>query len=427
MPLYLRSGGSAGDAEQIIPGFYKRAGYPDLYIMGSYGQGRQRVQIFNRHDSCCFGEVHHVDIGTGNFDTAMRLYERQVRTTLYNIGANSGVYGMFRLEIDESAPAHMISQNTLHSIILPTLNGGRRSLGAVNTDAFVRGMNGKLWHHDGTTWKDTGIDMVGTPAVLSNAVNALDVFFRGNNNSLKHAYWNPGSTWSVRDLTGVIINDPVAVSRGPGQYDVIVLGGDYKFYRWNNTSTGSTPVHGTARGYGIPTLVSGGANQLSLIYRGFNHQVQHLSWNGKTWTLETIGGAIRDFPTAVYTGGVLRIYARLSNNFISEAVKNTSGVWQWTSLSSLTASTATKLAGTPSATVQGGVIKVFTRTATNHLASFQRSTAGAWTFTDHRNPSSDALSGSPVATPNGVYARGAKHSLWLFNGRIWSTRGGIFD
>src|SRR5262245_233877 len=41
IPLYLRSGGSVGDTEQFLPGFYKIAGYPDLYVLGSYGPGRK--------------------------------------------------------------------------------------------------------------------------------------------------------------------------------------------------------------------------------------------------------------------------------------------------------------------------------------------------------------------------------------------------
>jgi hypothetical protein len=428
MPLYLRSGGSVGDKEQYLDAFYTLAGYPDLYIMGSYGVGRRRVQILNRNDNCCFGQAQHIDVGTGDYNTALRAYEIQVRSRLYDIGALSRVFGMFRLEIDEAAPEHLISQNTLFNIILPELNGGRRSIGAAGTETFVRGMNGHLWHRDNAiTFQDTGIDIVGTPAVLQNAVNTFDVFFRSTTNSLKHASWNSATGWAVEDLGGTILNDPVAISWGAGRWDVVAMGVSYKFFHWNSAQTGFTLMHNTAKGYGMPTLVHRGVNKLSLVFRGFNHQVQLLNWNGSAWALENVGGAIRDFPTAVYLGGILRIYARLNNNLLSEATKNSSGVWQWTSLSSLTLSTATKLAGTPSATVQAGVIKVFTRTATNRLVSFQRSSAGTWTFRDHATPSTDVIYGSPVAIPPGAYARGAKDSVWLFNGSTWTTRGGVFD
>lgn len=48
IPLYLRSDGSVGDLEQTLDAFYRIAGYPDLYAMGSYGFGRKQVQILNR-------------------------------------------------------------------------------------------------------------------------------------------------------------------------------------------------------------------------------------------------------------------------------------------------------------------------------------------------------------------------------------------
>ena len=65
IPLYLRSGGSVGDLEQTLDAFYRIAGYPDLYVMGSYGSGRKQVQILNRHDDCCFGEAQHDTTATG--------------------------------------------------------------------------------------------------------------------------------------------------------------------------------------------------------------------------------------------------------------------------------------------------------------------------------------------------------------------------
>src|SRR5260370_23664905 len=58
IPLYLRSGGSIGDTEQVLANFYQIAGYPDLYVLGSYGSGRTQMQILNRHADRCFGAGH---------------------------------------------------------------------------------------------------------------------------------------------------------------------------------------------------------------------------------------------------------------------------------------------------------------------------------------------------------------------------------
>lgn len=117
MPLYLRSGGSVGDREQFEPSFYGLAGYPDLYILGAQGRGRSQVQILSRRDDCCFGQAQHDAKATGlPYAEALRAYERQVVPALEQIGR-----GTFRLEIDETAPSHMISHHAIEQIILPEL------------------------------------------------------------------------------------------------------------------------------------------------------------------------------------------------------------------------------------------------------------------------------------------------------------------
>jgi len=117
IPLYLRSGSSIGDREQFEPSFYELAGYPDLYILGAYGRGRQQVQILIRKDDCCFGEAQHDAVmATLPYEEAMREYEGRVRSTLHKVGA-----GSFQLAFDETAPGHMISYYAIERLILPTL------------------------------------------------------------------------------------------------------------------------------------------------------------------------------------------------------------------------------------------------------------------------------------------------------------------
>ncbi len=117
IPLYLRSGGSVGDREQYEPAFYSLAGYLDLYILGSTGAGRAQVQILVRKDDCCFGEAQHDARAAGMaYVEAMREYESRVRAALRGLAP-----ARFRLEIDESAPNHMISHHAIDDIILPEL------------------------------------------------------------------------------------------------------------------------------------------------------------------------------------------------------------------------------------------------------------------------------------------------------------------
>src|SRR3989442_3598257 len=121
IPLYLRTGGSVGDREQFEPSFYRIAGYPDLYVLGAHGRGRKQVQVLVRRDDCCFGETQHDAKSAGmGYAEAMHEYEGRVQAVLREIGA-----GSFRLEIDETAPSHMISHHAIENVLLPELRRGR--------------------------------------------------------------------------------------------------------------------------------------------------------------------------------------------------------------------------------------------------------------------------------------------------------------
>jgi hypothetical protein len=121
IPLYLRTAGSVGDREQFEPSFYSLAGYPDLYILGAHGRGRKQVQILVQRDDCCFGQAQHDAKSSGMaYAEAMREYETRVTSALKGIGP-----GAFRLEIDDTAPSHMISHHAIEKIILAELKKER--------------------------------------------------------------------------------------------------------------------------------------------------------------------------------------------------------------------------------------------------------------------------------------------------------------
>ena len=120
MPLYLQQPSPQGDTEQTLEAFYRIAGYPDLYVLGSSGAGRRQLQILNIRDDCCFGQAQHRTTLTGvTFMAGVREYEREVCGAVLQIGQ-----GAFRVEIDDAAPGHMISWNSVMNHILPELNGG---------------------------------------------------------------------------------------------------------------------------------------------------------------------------------------------------------------------------------------------------------------------------------------------------------------
>jgi hypothetical protein len=115
LPLYMRFPGYPDDAEQRWPGFYGIAGYLDLYIMGSYGQGRKQVQVLNRKDDCCFGQGQHR--GSLAWDKTVRDYEERVASALTALDAAKH----FRVYIDEAATRHEISVNAQDNVILREL------------------------------------------------------------------------------------------------------------------------------------------------------------------------------------------------------------------------------------------------------------------------------------------------------------------
>lgn len=96
LPIFLRGEDDLGDYEQIVPGLYEIADYLDLYILGSYGDGRKQLQILNKYDDCCFAGVKY------------QLYKDKVKETLKKLG-----YGNFDVYLDESHYDHKISDNAL--------------------------------------------------------------------------------------------------------------------------------------------------------------------------------------------------------------------------------------------------------------------------------------------------------------------------
>lgn len=98
LPIYLRSDSKRdwGDYEQTLPDLYQIANYPELYIMGSCGEGRRQLQILNKYDSCCFAGIKY------------RTYENAVRKVVKRSGT-----GKFEIYLDDTHKEHKISDEVL--------------------------------------------------------------------------------------------------------------------------------------------------------------------------------------------------------------------------------------------------------------------------------------------------------------------------
>ncbi|HEX4480925.1 MAG TPA: hypothetical protein VH082_08965 [Rudaea sp.] len=263
-----------GDAEQTFPALYEIAGYPDLYVLGSYGAGRQQTQILNRNDNCCFGQEQEAD--SADYDSDQRTYEASVRAALQSLAS-----GTFRQEIDETSIVHQISRNAFYNVIAGQLGGLRPTVGAASSaNAFMRGNNGHLWQNDATSgWSDLGFRTVGTPSVVENAVHTLQVAARSTLNAPELIYTD-GAGWSAQALptssadgsivlpAGKIASDPVMQSNSAGELDIVAQASDFSFYRWHVTGSGVTldRPDGGANTVGIPGL-SSVSGELNLTYR----------------------------------------------------------------------------------------------------------------------------------------------------------------
>src|SRR5215204_963409 len=82
-------------------------------------------------------------------------------------------------------------------------------------------------------WFSLGGRLTSAPAVCSWGPGRLDVFARGEGNSLLHK-WLTGRDWSDwESLGGELTSPPAAVSWGVGRIDVFVRGTDQAlWHRW---------------------------------------------------------------------------------------------------------------------------------------------------------------------------------------------------
>jgi hypothetical protein len=289
LPLSLRSGFSVGDEEQTHADFYNIAGYTDLYVLGAYGVDRRQVQVLIRHDNCCLGESlgEYDPAQTGmSWDDALRGYELEVRQKLSELKL-----GSFRLEIDETAPGHMFSWNTIASTILGELDGSRRVAWVGSGQRFERADDGTLVRlgPDGT--EHTGFPMVGVPAVKQRADGGYDVFFREPKSKLVHA-WSSSTGWTVEPLQTLVITDPVLTTSGSGDLEVAALTANYLPRYW---SAGTGPITSEAidtapRGFGPPLLSSDANGSLEVFLRGWDHVAYRLYEDGtsSSWMEEII-------------------------------------------------------------------------------------------------------------------------------------------
>jgi hypothetical protein len=177
-------------------------------------------------------------------------------------------------------------------------------------------------------------------------------------------------------------------------------------------------------GLGIPSLISTGPNHLDILFRGLGSDVWHLQWDGAGWFTEALGGDIVNFPSAAVTprdGPTRRVYVYGRDNTLYENAKHGTASWSgWLQVSAPLG--APSLAGFPSAVLRpDDVVKVIGRAVNGNTLSFVR--PSSWSYTNLGG----GITGSPVAVPTGVFARGLDHGLYFHDGTTWNNHGGAID
>jgi len=86
--------------EQMLPQFHRIITYPELYVLGSYGNNRRQLQIVSKCESCGFSGIDPED------------YQGAVKSTLKQLGQ-----GIFNVFLDEIHTGNDISPAAVRKII----------------------------------------------------------------------------------------------------------------------------------------------------------------------------------------------------------------------------------------------------------------------------------------------------------------------
>lgn len=161
-------------------------------------------------------------------------------------------------------------------------------------------------------WEHLGGGFTTGPAAASWAPGRLDVFGRGQDNALWHAWFADGRWSDWVSLGGGLTSRPAAVSWGPRRLDVVVKGTDNAlWHRGFGTIWGSLGLWSSWRSLAEdaisgPALASGGAGRLELFalsrHNGIVHRSYHDGW--RDWgVVGPLSVAPRWDPAATAGGG----------------------------------------------------------------------------------------------------------------------------
>jgi hypothetical protein len=141
----------------------------------------------------------------------------------------------------------------------------------------------------------------GPPAVAAWGPGRLDLFVRGTDRHLWHAFRTPGAAWSGwEDLGGQLASAPAAVSWGPERVDVFAKGTDGALWHrwWGGTAWSGWESRGGQLA-SAPAVASWGAGRIDVVAVGSDAAIWHRWWGGSGWSgWESLGGVCTGDPAA---------------------------------------------------------------------------------------------------------------------------------
>jgi hypothetical protein len=101
LPLFISLNAPAiPHYESVLLELYKKSSYLDLYILGSFGEGREQIKIINKFASCSHGGISY------------QVFAEEIIKTMEKL--NNGKFSIF---LDDSHNRHKISDTALQVIL----------------------------------------------------------------------------------------------------------------------------------------------------------------------------------------------------------------------------------------------------------------------------------------------------------------------
>jgi len=227
---------------------------------------------------------------------------------------------------------------TISVTFTPTAAGSRSGSVAINDDAILGPQSIAL---SGTgasygAWQaSTAPSTKGAPAVSATAAGRIDLFMRGQDNSLNHS-WFDGTSWQPSEnLGGSLTSDPASVSSAGGRLDVFARGQDLALYHtWYDGATWHywEPLGGRLQS--APAATSSASGRLDVFAQGMDGALYQKSFSGTSWSEWTrVGGSLTSKAAVVSSAaGQIDVFARgqdLAVYYLSSTDSGaTWGAWQ---------------------------------------------------------------------------------------------------